>query len=278
MRRVNPSLYTKRYYLFACNGYGCFKKSYGKKLDAGLLRIIQNISIRKGQSVLDVGSGRGEVCFWAAGQGANAVGIDYSKEAVKLAQKARYMQSGSIKKRTRFLLMDAKKLSFSSNTFDLVFMIEVLEHLYPEEQKRVLLEIRRVLKNDGVLLLHTAPTKWFNDFTYRFWCYPVSWLLTNLWNGITGRKYPGLQPPKRIRGEYDKLLHVGESDYLSLRHLLRNTGFKGKIRSTNITVIKPFLSWKDALFNFLVYLYPLSNTFPFDVFWGNDLIAVLTKS
>jgi ubiquinone/menaquinone biosynthesis C-methylase UbiE len=52
--------------------------------------------------------------------------------------------------------MDVSRLGFQDNTFSLVTSIEVIEHL-PEPEKYVV-EIRRVLKADGTLVLST-PNK-----------------------------------------------------------------------------------------------------------------------
>ncbi|MEJ2745858.1 MAG: hypothetical protein P8123_09280, partial [bacterium] len=45
------------------------------------------------------------------------------------------------------------------------FMLDIVEHLYEHELKKVLLEVRRVLKPDGRVIVHTSPNK--------FLMYPV---------------------------------------------------------------------------------------------------------
>ncbi len=278
MRRVDPKVYDKQYYLSDCSGYKEFKKSWGKILDPRLKRIVQEIPPVRGLKVLDIGCGRGELVFWAARQGAKEViGIDYSKSAIKLAKKAKSYYSKKIQERIKFKVMDAKNLDFHKNSIDAVFLVEVLEHLYLEEQKIVFSEIRNVLKKKGFVIVHTAPSRLFNDFTYRIWCYPLSKLLVGISNLLTGGNYPNITKPSEIRTESHKVMHVGELTYFSLRKLIKIGGFKGKIKSTNITVKKPELSWKDKLFNFLVYLYPLSNFPPFNILWGNDFLAILRR-
>lgn len=44
-------------------------------------------------------------------------------------------------------------LSFTTNSFDLILLLEVLEHIKPSETFRVLKEIYRVLKTDGVFIM-----------------------------------------------------------------------------------------------------------------------------
>lgn len=277
MRRVDPKHYTKEYYLFDCNGYHEFKRSNGTELELRLEIAVKKIPIKRGMKILDIGCGRGEIVFWAAKKGAEAIGIDYSKDAIELANKALSKQPKEIKEKVKFQVMDGKELSFKSKSVDGVVMIEVWEHLYPEEQEEILKEIFKILKDDGFLFIHTAPSKWFNDFTYRFYCYPISSLLVGVWNIFKKNKYPNILPWKQIRTDSHKIMHVGEPDYFSMKKIIKENGFYGKIRSTNITVLKPEVSFKDKLFNFLIYLYPLSKFYPVNAFFGNDFIGIFRK-
>lgn len=277
MRRVDPKHYTKEYYLTDCTGYNEFKKSFGRILESRYKRIIAGIKIKKGIKVLDIGCGRGEIVFWAAKHGAKAFGIDYAKDAIALAKTSAKTYAKEIQKRVHFTVTDAKKTPFPNTSFDIIFFIEVVEHLYPEEQEKIIKEIHRVLKQNGILVMHTAPSKWFNDYTYRYYCYPLSRILIGAWNTITKKSYPHLLPWKLLRTDSHTVMHVSEPDYFSLNKLFKHAGFAGKITSTNITVLKPVLSWKDVAYNAIIYLHPLSTIFPFNVLWGNDFFAVFKK-
>jgi len=277
MRRVDPKVYTKEYYLKDCSGYELFNRTKGKRLEPRLKALVKKIPMKPAMRVLDIGCGRGEMVFWAAAKGAEATGIDYSKSAIDLAKKAQKKQKPVIKNNVKFGLGDAKKLEFPKNSFDMVFMIEVLEHLYPEEQEKIMKEIRRVLTKNGKLFIHTAPSKTFNDVAYPFWCYPMSTTLVGLSNLLFGSKYPNIASHREIRTKSHKAMHVNEPTYFSLKALFEKHGFSGSIRSTNITVKKPEISWKDKLFNSLVYFHPISNFPPFNIVWGNDFWALLKK-
>ena len=278
MKRVDPSVYTKDYYLKDCSGFDEFKNSWGKNLEPRLEEIIKAIPSVKNAKVLDIGCGRGEMIFWAILSGAKkACGIDYSKDAIKLAKSALARQEKEIQRKSSFRLMDAKNLKYKDKSFDAVFMIEVLEHLYEYEQIQVFNEVNRVLKPDGFLFIHTAPSRWFNDYTYKYWCYPLSTVFVKLNNIITGNNYSNLKKPSKIRTQSHLTMHVAEPSFFQIQKLIDKTGFEGSIKSTNVTVNKPEISWKDQLFNFLIYLYPLSKHFPFNILWGNDYYAVLRK-
>src|SRR3989344_9201433 len=67
----------------------------------------------------------------------------------------------------KFMVADAHKLPFRSSSFNAVFALEVLEHVF--EPVKVLEEIKRVLKKNGyVVFLVPAETLLFKVVWY-FW-------------------------------------------------------------------------------------------------------------
>ena len=278
MRRVNPRVYTEKYYLSDCTGFEQWKRSGGKEFEPRLERIVKEIPPVKNLRILDIGCGRGELALWCARNGAKEViGIDYSKNAIILANQAKKHLKKDITKKIKFKIGDGKKLEFKENSFDAVLLTEVLEHLYIGEQVIIFKEIERILRDNGFVFIHTAPSKWFNNITYKFWCYPISSILVFINNLITGNKYTNIKKPSEIRTESHKIMHVNEPDYLSLNNLFNKSQFEGKIKSTNVTIAKPVLGWKDKLFNSIVYLNPISNYFPFNILFGNDFYSILRK-
>ncbi len=277
-RRVDPTLYTREYYLTACTGYETFTTSHGKVLEPRLQTVVDNAPSCAGRRVLDIGCGRGELVFYAASTGArHVVGIDYSQDSIAICLEARRHQAVTVQRKTRFFKADATQLPFPNDSFDYVFCTEVWEHLYPEEVALLLAEIYRILSPNGILVIHTAPTWIFNDYTYRWWCYPVSSLVLFFFELVTGKKYPNILHPSELRGAYEQSMHVNESSHWAVYTSLRQAGFSARIWSTNQTVNKPALSWKDRLFNALVYLSPISSYFPWFCVWGNDVFAVAHK-
>ena len=61
---------------------------------------------------------------------------------------------------------DAKTLPFPSDYFDRVLMFDVVEHLFPWELQQALVDIGRVLKPGGRLVIHTAPNRWYDTYAY----------------------------------------------------------------------------------------------------------------
>ena len=173
--------------------------------------------------------------------------------------------------------MDAKDLKFPNSFFDLIIMSSVVEHLYPEELELAFGEVKRVLKPKGKLVVSTAPNKIFNDIAYKYYAYPMSKFLTSVWNKITSSKYPNISTPHSIRKESHHIMHINEPTYFSLRKLYYKYGFHGSILSTNITAKKTLLGLQDLIFNFIVFLDPISRKFPLNIMFGSDFLAVLVN-
>ena len=105
--------------------------------DAVLFSCKRNI-----QKILDVGSGTGGMTKFLLRYG-KVTGIEKSKTARQLA-----------KKRGVILIQgNAQNLPFKSGSFDLVTLFDVLYHRDIKDEKKVLSEARRVLKDKGYLLI-----------------------------------------------------------------------------------------------------------------------------
>jgi 2-polyprenyl-3-methyl-5-hydroxy-6-metoxy-1,4-benzoquinol methylase len=101
--------------------------------------------------ILDAGCGAGQGTVCLARSGARyTVGIDIASEAVTFAR------SHFVEPNLAFGRMDAAWLGFQDRTFDMVTSIEVIEHL--SEPEHYVVGMRRVLKDDGMLVLST-PNK-----------------------------------------------------------------------------------------------------------------------
>lgn len=277
MRRVNPEVYTKTYYLTDCAGNEEFKISYGKQLDIVSRELIKHFEVNPDMNVLDIGCGRGEMVFYCASKGAKSTGIDYADASIELANFARAKYSKKIQNKTKFIKMDAKKLNFPASSFDLIIMSGVVEHLYQEELDIVFDQVRRVLKQKGKLVVYTAPNRIFNDLTYKFYSYPLGSFATYVWNKLTNSNYPNIAKPQNIRTESHAIMHINEPTFFSLHNLYKKFPFKGNLVSSNVTVVKPVLSLKDSSFNFFVFLHPFSKHFPLNIVFGSDFISVLTN-
>ncbi|GEM_PF-1016958 len=116
--------------------------SFIEKDDARLGAILRNAGDIAGKRVLEVGCGKGRVSRIFKDQGADIYGVDVSE---KLLQEAKNISPFS------FIKAEAYQMPFKDDTFDIVVMLEVFEHI--PDPHSALREITRVLKNDGKLIV-----------------------------------------------------------------------------------------------------------------------------
>jgi SAM-dependent methyltransferase len=65
-----------------------------------------------------------------------------------------------------YVKMDARKTFFSDSTFDIIFGAAVLEHML--DLKQFLIEMYRIMKTDGILVLHGGPL-WGSAWGHHLW-------------------------------------------------------------------------------------------------------------
>ncbi len=107
----------------------------------------------KGMSILDIGCGTGSHLELYQRYKCNLYGLDLSPSMLGIA---RARLNGS----ARLDLGDAADTPYEDGQFDLVISMLTLHEMAPEKRAAVLVEIKRVLKNDGRLLLidfHQGP-------------------------------------------------------------------------------------------------------------------------
>lgn len=216
---LSPSLYTKEYFLTACEGYDEFNSSEGEQLSRRLKAAFEIATIRPGMKVLDVGCGRGEILRHCARMGADAYGIDYAPVAVELSKDILDETDETVGK-MGVAQSDAKKLPFADHYFDRVLMFDVVEHLHPWELHEALLEVRRVMKPDGRFIVHTAPNVWYDRYAYPL----VRGFRTMLGQG---QNYPA--NPRAFLVDVNQEVHVNEQSILSMRQTLTRAGFSSKV-------------------------------------------------
>jgi ubiquinone/menaquinone biosynthesis C-methylase UbiE len=163
---VLPNIYNKDYFLKKCGGYEDFRKSRGKKLNIRLQKVFELADLKKGQKVLDIGCGRGELILHAALVGCSVFGVDYSKDAIALAKETVKDFSDRQKRKIKLFQADAKDLSFPKGTFDLIIMADFVEHLHDWELRIVFEKCYNFLKSGGRIVIHTAPNRWFTSYVY----------------------------------------------------------------------------------------------------------------
>ncbi len=130
--------------------------------------IIQNINFDKKLKILDVGCGDGFYIHIVSklGQKIEIIGVDTDDNALRSARK-------NLPKLKSIKLIKASilRLPLESESFDIVIISEVLEHL--DSDLLGLKEVRRVLKRDGMVLI-SVP-----NLNFPFLWDPVNFILQN---------------------------------------------------------------------------------------------------
>jgi ubiquinone/menaquinone biosynthesis C-methylase UbiE len=169
--------------------------------------VLRSIDINRTTRVIDIGCGPG-VLLSRIFRHANAtVGLDISKNQVRF--------TNNLLKNNQNIVGACQNLPIRDNSMDCAFMVEVLEHLPPDDAEKVLKSIFRVLKKSGVLIL-TTPN-------YRS-LWPV---IEFFWNKINPINY--------------NEQHINKLNIKKLRLLLTIAGFKD-IKMETIFIISPFIS------------------------------------
>lgn len=100
--------------------------------------------INENNKVLDLGCGNGRLFEIFTDKNTDYTGVDFSKKLIEIARQ---------KYGDYFKVSDILNLPFPSENFDSVWSIAVLHHIPSVElRKRVLSEIRRVLRPNGMVI------------------------------------------------------------------------------------------------------------------------------
>ena len=248
---VRPERYDEAYFLGACEGYEEFIASEGAHLSRRLRQAFAIADVLPGMRILDVGCGRGEIVRRCTQLGAQAYGIDYAPAALQIARSAGRGVDN-------VYLANARYLPFPSHSFDRVLMFDLVEHLHPWELRQALAEVRRVLRPEGKLIVHTAPNVWYDRYAYPL----VRWVRTLMGQGD---RYPR-DPRAIIPDNLD--VHVNEQSLLSLWRVLREAGFRARVWLDT----PPQHRDEGPLFR--VARYVLFNWVPFRWFFEREVFAV----
>ncbi len=157
------------------------------------------LGLRPGDHVLDVGSGFGRHVYECARRGAHVVALDYAADEVVQTRDtlAAMVETGEITadKLVGVLRGDATSLPFPDASFDVVITSEVLEHI--QDDVRAITEMVRVLRPGGRFAA-TVPA-WFPE--------TINWKLSDEYHA-----------PKSVGG------HVRIYTRTELRAKLRSAG------------------------------------------------------
>lgn len=152
-----------------------FQRFWHKRRFEEVSKLIEPV---KGK-VLDIGSADGMFTKVIVDKtkAKHIVGIDVLQKSVDWANK--HWRNDKVK----FMLGDAHKLEFPANSFDAVFALEVLEHVF--KPREVLGGVKRVLNKGGYAILLVPTDSMLFDVIWFFW----TKLKGKIWNGTHIQTY-----------------------------------------------------------------------------------------
>ncbi|HCT64580.1 MAG TPA: glycosyl transferase family 2 [Lachnospiraceae bacterium] len=106
-------------------------------------------NILSDKNILDSACGSGYGTAILSSNNNNVVGLDISEEAIE------YAKENYLNKDINFVVGSIAELPFADNSFDGVVSFETIEHVHGEVQNKFLQEVKRVLKNNGILVIST---------------------------------------------------------------------------------------------------------------------------
>jgi SAM-dependent methyltransferase len=104
-----------------------------------------------GKRILDYGCGRGDLLAHLVGRGATASGLEFSDESARIARERLAGKNGF----GEVVAVSDLPSSLPSESFDVVLMIEIIEHLLEDQLESTFDEVRRLLAPGGLIVLTT---------------------------------------------------------------------------------------------------------------------------
>ena len=132
--------------------------------------IVKKLDIKQGQKILEVGCGWGGMAFEIAKQkGCEVLGISLSKNQINYCKnKAKEL---GLDNQVNFELADYREIK---GQYDRIYSVGMFEHVGKKFYKAFFQSINRLLKDDGIFLLHTIgvvdkpspPNKFINKYIF----------------------------------------------------------------------------------------------------------------
>jgi len=128
---------------------------YRNRIESNFLkRVIKRVINRHNRKIkiLDVacGTGRFLSTLFPSKKEIEYTGLDSSKAMLDKVKKKKLFLDN--KKNISLVLSNVEKIPFKDNTFDIIYTFHFLWHIPKEDQKKIILEMMRVLKKGGYLV------------------------------------------------------------------------------------------------------------------------------
>ncbi len=274
-RPVAPStsnsavLYNKEYFLQYCEGCTGINTFDGTNPPLRLRVSFEKADPKKGERVLDVGSGRGELSFYAAYKGLQVWGVDYSKDAIELAEEIKKRLPHPECKKANFRWTQDWSKEFDPESFDIIYFCDIVEHVYPHELDEMLKTAYEYLAPNGRIVIHTHPNRFMGGLTRR--------LIKNKFLQSTIFKlYAHSIGMKSLNASISDV-HVNEQSVGSLKATMAKTPFRSKVWCEHFISPEQKRDLRVVIRKFVFFGWPLTALWPLNFIFANDIWAVGIK-
>ncbi len=137
------------------------KKLTKQEVDIVLSLLPDNFEFDKKEDfILDLACGPGRHSLEFLKRGFNVIGLDYSKNFLKIAKEK--VKEAKIKNKFKFLQGDIRSLPFKNQTFKFVTLLgNSFGYFSDRENKKILKEVYRILRKGGVFIFDTVDKNTF---------------------------------------------------------------------------------------------------------------------
>ncbi|MFH1062548.1 MAG: class I SAM-dependent methyltransferase [Candidatus Omnitrophota bacterium] len=238
---VDSQHYSKDYYYNDNDGHKEFEQGLDFAMHGKFKRFFDIVNPVKGQKILDIGCGRGEIAYYSAQRGCEVYSVDYSSAAVEIAKKTLEKLSAEKKNLVKVECLDIIEAEIKEK-FDIVALIDVLEHLTPRQAEKLFMNFKDLVTDKSKVFIST-PNGFYEQYLYIFkhmiqypWKpFKILWRLS--WGKFKPKGFKeffkkafSLLPES---SENIELMHVNVMTPLAIKKLLKKNGFKVKFYQGN---------------------------------------------
>ncbi len=156
--------------------------------------------------LLDIGSHRGGYSIAFSQIGYDVTGLEFDANKIKTSKEA----SKEYKTNISFVHGDARDTNFKDNSFDIVILSNVIEHI--SNTKKLLAEIRRILKPRGLLYIQFPPYWGITGGHVYFKAFPIP------------MHYLGKQSAVRLAKTFKLDSEIHEIEKITISNLIKLSG------------------------------------------------------
>ena len=160
----------KKHRLYSCAYWKDDTKTLEEAQQNKIDHIIKKLDIKKGQKILEIGCGWGGMAFEIAKQkGCEVTGISLSKNQINYCKKK--AKDYGLDNQVNFELSDYREIK---GQYDRIFSVGMFEHVGKKFYEAFFESVNKLLKEDGIFLLHTIgvvdkptpPNKFINKYIF----------------------------------------------------------------------------------------------------------------